>query len=186
VDSEGNAYVTGAAASADFPTTRSAYDKTFNGRVGEGDAFVTKLDSDGSDLVYSTFLGGRRWEEGNGIAVDSKGNAYVTGWTKSADFPITRRAYDTTHNGGEYSDAFVTKLDAEGSALRYSTFLGGWSVDVSWGIAVDSEGNAYVTGWTRSDDYPTTRGAFDTTFTTPNGGLDTFVTKIGGRRLQKS
>jgi Beta-propeller repeat len=101
-------------------------------------------------------------------------NAYVTGFTQSADYPTTRGAFDRTFNGD--TDAFVTKLNASGSALAYSTFLGGTRTERGFGIAVDEEGKAYVTGGTLSSDYPTTPGAFDTTF---NGGTtDAFVTKL--------
>jgi Beta-propeller repeat len=124
-------------------------------------------------LDYSTFLGGANFDRGFDIALGD-GNAYVTGSTPSADFPTTPSAFDTTLNGQE--DAFVTKLNARGSALAYSTFLGGTGDDLGLGIAVDTRGNAYVTGETQSADYPTTPGAFDTTF---NGGnRDAFVTKL--------
>src|SRR5215217_8590008 len=124
-------------------------------------------------LDYSTFLGGTNFDDGDGIAVDRRGRAYVTGQTRSADYPTTPGAFDTTFNGGA-QDAFVTKLNTSGSALAYSTFLGGTNSDVGLGIAV-REGRAYVTGHTRSADYPTTPGAFDTTF---NGVQDAFVTKL--------
>jgi hypothetical protein len=106
------------------------------------------------------------------IAVDGIGRAYVTGYTYSADYPTTPGAFDTSHNSG--TDAFVTKLNAVGSALEYSTFLGGTSGDGDYGIAVRGS-RAYVTGGTASSDYPTTRGAFDRTF---NGIEDAFVTKL--------
>jgi len=170
LDGEGNAYVTGAAYSADFPTTAGAFDTTFSG----GDAFVTKLDASGAALVYSTFLGGSDFDVSQGIALDGAGNAYVTGFTGSSDFPTTAGAFDTTYNGG-YDDAFVTKLDASGAALAYSTYLGG--SDFEWGadVALDGAGNAYVTGLTYSSDFPTALGAFDTTL---NGDTDAFVTKL--------
>jgi hypothetical protein len=170
VDGAGNAYVTGFTFSADFPTTPGAFDTTFN--PGTFDAFVTKLNPAGSALVYSTYLGGASTDQGFGIAVDAAGNAYVTGWTVSADFPTTPGAFDTTAAG---ADAFVTKLNPAGSALVYSTYLGGASTDQGFGIAVDGAGNAYVTGLTVSADFPTTPGAFDTTF---NGGGDAFMTKL--------
>jgi hypothetical protein len=177
VDTAGSAYVTGVTASADFPTTPGAFATTLN---GGSDAFVTKLNAAGTALVYSTFLGGSGSEgvigfiaQSGGIAVDAAGNAYVTGTTPSADFPTTPGAFDTTFNG--LLDAFVTKLNAAGSALVYSTFLGGSSQEDGVGIAVDAAGNAYVTGNTASVDFPTTPGAFDTTF---NGGSDAFVTKL--------
>jgi len=172
VDSSGNAYVTGIAGSADFPTTVGAWDTTLN---GGSDAFVTKLNPAGAALVYSTYLGGALQEAFRlSIAVDSAGNAYVTGDTYSADFPTTVGAFDETDNGG--ADAFVTKLNPTGSApLVYSTYLGGASGEEGLGIDVDSAGNAYVTGVTGSADFPTTVGAFDTTY---NGGGDAFVTKV--------
>jgi uncharacterized repeat protein (TIGR01451 family) len=126
-------------------------------------------------LVYSTYLGGSSVDIGFGIAVDAAGNAYVTGATSSADFPTTPGAVDTTLDGAE--DAYVTKLNAVGSALLYSTYLGGSSLDEGFGIAVDAAGNAYVTGQTyEAPDFPTTPGAVDTTF---GGNIDAFVTKIG-------
>jgi hypothetical protein len=133
---------------------------------------VTKLNASGSALAYSTFLGGRRFDVGSGIAV-REGRAYVTGTTESANYPTTPGAFDRTFNGG--IDAFVTKLNASGSALAYSTFLGGTGTDEGHGIAVDGEGRAYVTGTTESANYPTTPGAFDRTF---NGFRDAFVTKL--------
>jgi Bacterial Ig-like domain (group 1)/Beta-propeller repeat len=171
VDASGSAYVTGFTQSSDFPTTVGSFDTTHNGLV---DVFVTKLNPAGSALVYSTFLGGSVNDFGSAIAVDTSGNAYVTGSTSSPDFPTTVGAFDTTHNG--VVDVFVTKLDPAGSALVYSTFLGGSDFDEGNGIVVDTTGNAYVTGGTFSPDFPTTAGAFDTTFNA--GELDAFVTKL--------
>jgi hypothetical protein len=157
VDDLGNAYVTGFTFSTDFPTTPGAYDQSSN---GDGDVFITKLDTTGSNLIYSTFLGGSYHDQGNGIAVDDLGNAYVTGSTFSTDFPTTPGAYNTSHNGG--FDVFVTKLNNTGSSLIYSTFLGGSDFDEGNGIAMDGSGNAYVTGITDSTDFPTTTGAYNT------------------------
>jgi hypothetical protein len=171
VDKSGSAYVTGLTQSADYPTTPGAFDITDN---GDKDVFVTKLNASGSELVYSTLLGGAAFDRGLGIAVDGSGRAYVTGYTESDNYPTTTGAYDFSFNGG-FTDAFVTKLNASGSALAYSTFLGGTSPDFGFGIAVDGEGRAYVTGSTSSPDYPTTRGAFDRTFT---GASNTLVTKL--------
>jgi beta-propeller repeat-containing protein len=123
-------------------------------------------------LDYSTFLGGTDSDAGLDIAV-REGNAYVTGFTSSTDYPTTEGTFDTSFSGG---DAFVTKLSASGSALEYSTLLGGTTQDFGNGIAVDASGSAYVTGGTSSSDYPTTEGAFDTSF---NGGFnDAFVSKL--------
>ena len=174
VDATGNAYVTGATVSTNFPTTPGAFDATHN---GGDDAFVTKLNATGSALLYSTFLGGNSNDLGRGIAVDAAGSAYVTGQTSSINFPTTPGAFDTSHNG--LRDAFVTKLNTTGSALLYSTFLGGGDHDGvhnGMGIAVDTAGSAYVTGATRSGNFPTTPGAFDTTHN--GGGSDAFATKL--------
>ncbi len=173
VDDAGNVYVAGGTESADFPTTPGAFDETFN---GVSDAFVSKLDSTGSTLVYSTYLGGSSFEQngrGTEVVVDDAGSAYVTGMTLSADFPTTPGAFDTTLNGGE--DVFMTKLDPSGSALVYSTYLGGSGVDQGISIALDVSGSAYVTGRADSANFPTTPGAFDTTF---NGASDAFVTRL--------
>ncbi len=177
VDSAGSAYVTGTTGSVTFPATVGAFDTSRNGSL---DVFVTKLDPTGSALVYSTFLGGSSFDQGIGIAVDATGAAYVTGSAGSANFPTTTGAFDTTYNGS--GDVFVAKLDATGSSLLYSTFLGGSSADGGFGIAVDSADSAYVTGFTLSADHPTTPGAFDTTY--GDGGRDAFVTKLNAAGSQ--
>jgi len=176
VDASGNAYVTGSTQQlsfpVDFPTTAGAFDTTHN---GGHDAFVTKLNASGSALIYSTFLGGSNDEFGRGIAVDSSGSAYVTGITNSANFPTTVGAFDATLDGVGTFDAFVTKVNPAGSALVYSTFLGGVNSESGNGIAVDTSGSAHVTGSTGSDNFPTTAGAFDTT---RSQDADAFVTKL--------
>src|SRR5204862_384833 len=183
VDAAGNAYVTGGTGSTDFPTTIGAFQTTKGG--GFRDAFVTKLNPTGSALVYSTYLGGSGDDYGEGIKLDTPGNAYVTGGTGSTDFPTTAGAIQTTFGGGGGfgcgGDAFVTKLNPTGSALVYSTYLGGSGNDYGYGIAVDTLGNAYVTGVTFSTDFPTTPGAIQTTFGGGGGffrGGDAFVTKL--------
>ena len=172
IDGSGNAYITGNTYSSDFPTPPGAYDTSYNG--GSWDAFITKINSAGTDLLYSTYLGGSNDDYGSGIAVDGNGNAYITGMTDSGDFPTTPNAYDTTYNG--YADAFITKIDSTGTNLIYSTYLGG-SNSNDWGfeIAIDGSGNAYITGYTYSLDFPTTPGAYDTSY---NGYADAFITKI--------
>jgi hypothetical protein len=170
--------VTGHTRSTNFPTTAGAFQSTFGG--GYSNAFVTKFDPTGSGLVYSTYLGGNGVDQGRGIALDTAGNAYVTGYTCcSTNFPTTPGAFQP--NG--FYDAFVTKLNSTGSALVYSTYLGGSNDDVGMGIAVDTDGNAYVTGSTVSTDFPTTPGAFQPVFA--GGGRvggdsagDAFVAKI--------
>jgi Beta-propeller repeat len=172
VDAKGNAYVTGQTASLDFPTTVGAFARTNNLNT---DVFVTKLNNSGSSIVWSTFVGGSAFDSGNAIAVDGQGAAYVSGFSGSLNYPTTAGAFDRTQNGG--SDAFVTKLDPSGSALAYSTYLGGagFSFEGSNGIAVDDEGSAYVTGFTNSAAFPTTPGAYDTTHA---GSNDVYVTKL--------
>jgi hypothetical protein len=181
VDIAGNAYVTGETISTDFPTTPGAFQPAKRNVVRDvllggttTDGFVTKLDPTGSALVYSTYLGGSESDHGQGIAVDSSGNAYVTGWTRSIDFPTTVEAVRPIR-GDASVDAFVTKLNQDGSTLVYSTYLGGGDADVGVGIFVDAQGDAYVTGATVSTDFPTTPGVFQ-----PNSGgnEDAFVAKI--------
>src|SRR5438874_3123825 len=150
VDTSGNAYVTGLTQSLDFPTTTGAFQTTCG---CNSDAFVTEFSADGTRLVYSTYLGGSAEDQGNSVAVDLSGSAYVTGATLSSDFPTTSGASQSTFGG--YYDAFVSKLNAAGSALVYSTYLGGSDYDIGYGIAVDSFGNAYVLGTTSSGDFPT-------------------------------
>lgn len=175
VDSAGFAYITGSAGSPDFPTTQGAFQETF-GTVydsAHSNAFVTKLKRDGSDLVYSTFLGGDTSDSGNGIAVDSSGVAYITGSTSSLNFPTTPDAQQATiagntNRGGKFpvitSDAFESTLSADGSHLIYSTYLGGSNNDDGAGIALDPAGSVYIGGATTSSDFPVTPGAFQTTF----------------------
>jgi hypothetical protein len=167
VDGAGSAYVAGETKSSDFPTATS-----FEGSLnGYSDAFVTKLNPAGTSLVYSSYLGGSSDEYGNGIVVDGAGSAYVIGWTWSPDFPLAN-PFASMLNG--YSDAFVTKLNSAATSLVYSTYLGGNGGDDGDGIAVDESGNAYVTGWTYSSDFPT-QNHYDSGF---NGVYDAFVTKL--------
>jgi hypothetical protein len=176
VDSSGNAYVTGYTTSTNFPTAnafQTALDGT-EGAFGDRDVFVTKINAAGTAYVYSTYLGGSGGEEARGIAADSSGNAYVAGFTSSTDFPLANAIQGT--KGATNEDAFVTKLNAAGSALVYSTYLGGGeSSEFGEAIAVDSSGNAYVTGSTFSDDFPLVN-ALQGTF--GGGSTDAFVTKI--------
>jgi hypothetical protein len=160
VDKSGNAHITGLTSSADFPVTPGAFQATCGGICYFSDAFVTTLNPTGSALVYSTYLGGSSVDYGYGIAVDTSGDAYVTGFTSSTDFP-TMNPLQPANGGG--SDAFVAQLNSTGSALVYSTYLGGNGADEGWGIAVDTSGDAYVTGSTGAANFPVTPGAFQTT-----------------------
>ncbi|OHB71796.1 MAG: hypothetical protein A2W23_00015 [Planctomycetes bacterium RBG_16_43_13] len=148
VDSSGNAYISGYTNSTNFPTASPIQ----GSNAGGYDAFVAKIDASGSALVYSTYLGGSNFEEGYCIAVDSSGNAYITGKTDSTNFP-TASPIQASKAGGR--DAFVAKINASGSALLYSTYLGGSGYDVGWGITADSSGNAYISGETTSTNFPT-------------------------------
>lgn len=168
IDAAGHAYVTGYTTSTDFPTTPGALSGTL---LGSSSAFVTKLDPAGRHLVYSTFIEGS--DQGNGIALDQGGHAYVTGSTSSTSFPTTPGAFQTVSAGN--GDAFVLKLNDAGSALLYSSFLGGSEYDAGGAIAVDRQGNAYVTGGTTSTDFPTTAGAFQRI---APGSSPAFVTKL--------
>src|SRR6185503_11793103 len=169
VDALGNSYVTGQTAAIDFPTTPGAFQTEYGG----GDAFIAKLNSSGSALIYSTYLTGA---SGNGIAVDSTGNAYITGDAGPVSFPTTSGAFQTAPVG---YDVFVTKLNSTGSALVYSARFGGNLDDFSRGIALDTSGNAYITGWTVCRTtictFPTVN-AFQPNFA--GGNNDAFVTKI--------
>jgi uncharacterized protein (TIGR03437 family) len=153
VDAAGNAYVIGQTVSADFPTQNALQAKKAGG-LDTRDAFVTKLNPAGSALVYSTYLGGTGSDYGRAITVDSSSSIYVSGYTMSTDFP-TAKPFQAAIGGGRYDeDAFVAKLNPSGSALLYSTYLGGSGNDEGRGIAVDEAGNAYVTGSTSSTDFP--------------------------------
>ena len=168
VDSAGNAYVTGYTRSTNFPTA-NPLQPTFG---GDRDAFVAKLNASGTALVYSTYLGGIASDVGSGIAVDSAGNAYVTGDTVSTNFPTANPLQPAS--GGGLTDAFVAKLNATGTALVYSTYLGGSASDAGLDIAVDSAGNAYVTGNTSSTNFPTANPLQPAS----GGGTDAFVAKL--------
>ena len=167
IDRGGNAFVTGWTNSTDFPT-KNAYQSAI---AGVRDAFIAKLSPAGNKLVYSTYLGGSRGDEGTGIAVDRSCNAYVAGGTGSVNFP-TENAYQLSNAG--CSDVFVTKLNPAGNKLVYSTYLGGNSCENGNGIAIDSSGNAYVTGETPSTNFPI-KNAYQGTFA---GYYDAFVTKF--------
>jgi hypothetical protein len=198
----GDVYVTGATSSRDFPVTAHAPQRRYGGAGpasdGGGDAFVAHLDATGSALLYSTYLGGASSEQSGAIAVDSSGAAVVTGATTSPDFPTTPGAAQRTFrhmvcsstSGMACSHAYVARLNPAGSALVYSTYLGGSGLDMGRGIAVDAAGNAYVTGMTASKDFPVSAHAFQradrargtaafVTKLTPSGRL-VYSTYLGG------
>lgn len=190
IDAARNAYVIGwtqaGSGRNDFPVTSGAYDTVPPGTAwpsAGNDVVVCKLNPDGTDLLYATYLGGLYNESGTGIAVDNDGNAYLTGQTSSRDFPVTSNAFKRTVSevaGDFVGEAFVTKLSADGSSLVYSTYLGGERYDWAEDIAIDSDGNAYVTGQTNSWEFPTTPGAYDNLFDEGADwqNYDVFVTKL--------
>jgi hypothetical protein len=173
VNSAGNAYVAGDTASSNFPVTPGAFQSGIAGGGGF-DAFVTKLSPAGDALVYSTYLGGNDTDFGNDIALDTAGNATVVGSTSSTDFPTTPDATQSGHAG--VSDAYITRFNATGTALVFSTYLGGSAPDTARAVSVDVAGSIYVTGVTSSADFPISPGAFQTQFA--GGFNDAFVSKI--------
>jgi gliding motility-associated-like protein len=168
IDASGNVYVAGQTWSTNYDISFGAFQTTYGGGI---DGFVTKLNSIGTSLLYSTYLGGSNADYCFSIAVDASGHAYVTGETNSTDYDITPGAFQTTG----FVDAFVTKLNPTGTGLVYSTYLGGSNQERGNSIAIDASGHAYVTGRTQSTDYDITPGAFQTTI---GGGVDGFVTKL--------
>jgi hypothetical protein len=169
IDATGNVFVTGSTSSANFPTTPNAFDTI----ISDLDCFVVKLDQNGTSLIYSTLVGGSGMEEGYGIVYDSKGNITITGITRSSDFPTSSNAHDRIYSGN--GDAFVFKLNWNGTQLLYSTFVGRRSTDIGWAITMDPQGNAFVTGKTDSKNFPTTGKVYDSSY---NGNGDVFVSKL--------
>ena len=167
VDGSGNVYVAGSTASSDFPSA-GGFDASLDGAI---DAFVAKVDATGSSLVWSSYLGGSDSDEGYGVAVDGSDNVYLTGYTASTDFPTTG-GFDTTFGGAPF-DAFVAQVDAAGSSLLWSSYLGGSDSDIGQGVAVDGSG-VYVAGSTASSDFPS-GGGFDASL---DGTMDAFVAKV--------
>ncbi len=164
-------HVAGKTRSTDFPTTPGAFDRTYN---GVDDVIVASIDSSGSTLVHSTFVGGAEQDVAGGIVLDSLGNTFVTGWTLSSDFPISPGAFDERANGA--GDTFLIKLNAAGTSMPYSTYIGGSYEEYGNSVGVDSTGSVYVAGFTASLDFPTTLGAFDMTY---NGNpSDAYVLKL--------
>lgn len=170
LDGEGRTYVTGPTWSADFPITPGVFDFSYG---GPGEGFVAVLEPGGATLAYAAYLGGGDQDTPYAITVGADGSAYVTGMTKSLDFPMTPDAFDTIHAGGwcgsqpnqfKCRDAFAVRVAPDGTSLAYGTLLGGAKDDYAYAIAIDPDGIAWVTGGTGSADFPATTGAFDTTY----------------------
>ncbi|MBN1290687.1 MAG: SBBP repeat-containing protein [Candidatus Latescibacteria bacterium] len=169
VDNNGNAYIVGGTKINDFPTTESAYCSTLN-NIFYNDVFATKINTTGTGLVYSTFIGGTEQDNASKIIVDSYGNAYITGLTWSDDFPVTLNAYDNSYDGDDFN-GYICKLNQSGSDLLYSTYFGISDYDYIGNITIDKDNNLYITGATRSNNFPATYG-------TINDNYDVFVCKF--------
>ena len=197
VDEEGSVYVTGTTGSPDFPTLnpiQPQLNPQLNPMVNSFDAFVTKLNPEGSALIYSTFLGGKLDDSGYSITVGKDGTAYLAGYTFSEDFPTKNPLQPSLANDGSTSgvfspDAFVTRLSADGTQLLYSTFLGGTRGDFGTEVRIDREKNIYVAGVTFSDNFPIEnplqsgligRGDFFVAKLTADGSRLRFSTYLGG------
>lgn len=179
LDKDNNVYVTGYTQlepPITFPTTPGAYDISHN---GDFDVYVTKLNPTGTSLVYSTFIGESGGDYASNIAVNSKGQAYVTGSTKNPNYPTTAGSYDVSFNGGD-RDVFVTKLEADGSKLVFSTFLGGSDSENGYSIALDVENNVYVSSYTRSPNYPVTINPYDLSY---NGSFDSAMSVLNPKGI---
>ena len=173
IDSSGNIYVAGVTNSENFPTTVGAYDTTYNA----SDVFISKLSADLSTLLASTYLGAGASDSASSITIDPSGNVYVTGYTYSSNFPTTPGAYDQKFNSSDYADIFISKLSPDLTTLLASTFLGGGENDSATALMTDASGNVYVTGWTFSDNFPTTTGAFDQKYNSTHR-RDAFISKL--------
>jgi hypothetical protein len=188
VDDSGFVYVVGWTNSEDFPTV-NPYNDTYS---DNGDLFILKLSPNGDALIYSTYVGGSEFDNNGDIAIDNQGNAYVTGNTGSPDFPMVN-AFDATYDNVS-TEAFVFKINPDGNTLLYSSYFGGTGDDIAQGIEIDSSGHAYVTGWTNSEDLPTTENAFETEHTewvdvflfklNPEGDSLVYCTYIGATRYE--
>jgi len=174
IDGAGDAYLTGYTASPNFPVP-NAVQSTLGGNY---DAFATELNPTGTGILFSTYLGGSGYDQAQGIVLGSGGNIFVTGYTASTNFPTSNAVQSVCGCNSSTYDAFVTGLNWNGTALTflYSTYLGGSSTDAGYGIAVDSSQNVYVTGYTKSTDFPTTNNAYQTVY--GGGSNDAFVTKL--------
>ena len=176
-DLKGNIYVVGYTFSSDFPTTVYSFDTSYNDSYFS-DTFILKLDDDLSNLLASTYLGGSSYDKGYSIAIDFSENVFITGETSSSNFPTTIGVYNTSYDGRSYTDTFISKLNGDLSNLLASTYFGGTGNDQGNSLAVNSNGNIYIAGWTASKNFPTTDGAFDTSSGVYRG--DTFISKFSG------
>ena len=177
-------YIAGGTHSSDFPVTPGSYDTSFNGEgVWAGDVFLTKLNPTGTDIIFSTFIGGKVEETvtSGGIKIDSKGNIIIAGITRSNDFPLTKGIID---NENAKTHGFVSKLSPDGEKLLFSTFFGSSIMEMITGLAIDDKDNIYIAGGTFTADLPVTDNAVRKEIIMPNGGgkIDHFIAKINETR----
>ncbi|RMG41306.1 MAG: hypothetical protein D6732_02645, partial [Methanobacteriota archaeon] len=179
INSSDEIFLLGATKSFDFPSTIGVYSESHSGNPSDNynDVIVCKIDNSLTTLLASTFIGGVNDDYGKTMTLDSSGNVIITGATASSDYPVTSGAYDTTHSSGTY-DVFISKLDSTLSTLLSSTFLGGSCSQKPFGIAMTSSGDIYVSGETCSSDFPTSSGAYDTTFNGTYQHGDVFISKF--------
>ena len=183
VDDQGFIYIAGGTESPDFPVTEGAFDSSFNGAgAWAGDVFVTKLNPSGSEIIFSTFIGGEVEETvgDGGIKVDSKGNVIVAGATKSNNFPLTKGKIDNNEN----LHGFITKLSPDGKKLLFSTIFGSSQIESVTAVDIDDEDNIYLSGSTYSADLPVTDNAFRKEVILPETGgiIDHYIAKIRRNR----
>ncbi|MCS7075183.1 MAG: T9SS type A sorting domain-containing protein [Bacteroidia bacterium] len=170
VNTAGEVYFTGWTSSTNYDVTSGAYQSI---NAGGRDVVVTKLNASGSALLYSTYIGGSNWEEGEDITVDASGTAYITGYTYSTNYDVTTGAFQSTHGGGT-GDIFVSRLNATGTTLLQSTYLGGSGWDEANDLTLKNTG-IYITGFTESSNFDITPGVYQSTH---GGNKDVFVTKM--------
>jgi hypothetical protein len=179
LDAAGRIVIAGVTRSPDFPVTQNAYQRNYR---GDQDCFVAVLDSGGSPLIYSTFIGGAGFEDLFNMTLDRHGNAYITGLTDSRDYPVTSRAYQRTYGGGE-DDIFLSKFDLRAYRLEFSTFIGGYDYDEGYTVITDSSSNVYVGGLTNSSNFPVTKDAFQPGPNAGDQGVVAVLDSTGARLL---
>ncbi|MEM6766569.1 MAG: T9SS type A sorting domain-containing protein [Bacteroidota bacterium] len=169
-DSENNFLATGYTKALSFPTTAGIYQEYFAGSL---DAYVLKMNPDATEVIFATYLGGTDWELAYGLSMNSLDEPYITGFTRSENYPVSATAWQTTHGGG-FIDGFVTRLSADGKSTVFSSYLGGSDRDYIYDMEVDEEGNPFFTGITHSEDFPLSSSPFQSEL---NGEADAFVVK---------
>jgi hypothetical protein len=171
IDSLNNIYIAGHTYSGDYPVTKGVFDDTFN---GVNDSFISKISSDCSEMIFSTFIGGKLRDYGVNYSLDKQNNIVFCGFTTSTDYPTTSNSYDATYHGG--FDSFITKINSDGTKLLYSTYIGGNNDDWARSLVLDDDSNIYIAGFTKSQDFPTTTGSYQENF--DGNGQVVFICKM--------